>query len=64
MIQEFINTKQAAALTGLSKAWFEWKRWQGGDQPPYLRVGRGILYERERLIEWFRARQVTPGEGA
>jgi predicted DNA-binding transcriptional regulator AlpA len=63
MEQPLLTTKQAATLVGVSVAWFEKRRWEGTDQPPYIRIGRTVRYDRGALMRWCRDRQVTPGQG-
>lgn len=49
---EFLTTKEAAALMRMSPAWFEKCRWQGIG-PPYLKCGRSVRYVRRQLLEWW-----------
>lgn len=49
---EMLTTKEAAALTRLSCAWFERKRWEGAG-PPYYRTGRSIRYMKRELLAWW-----------
>lgn len=59
-----LTVKQAAAMTGMSVAWFDDGRWRGSG-PPYLRIARrAIRYDREALLSWFRAKEVRPGDMA
>ncbi|MFN3960568.1 MAG: helix-turn-helix transcriptional regulator [Parvularculaceae bacterium] len=54
---EFIDTKKAAELTGLSKQFFECGRSKGDpNQPRWIKVGRRVLYSRSELIAWMRHR--------
>ena len=58
-----LTTKQAAAMTGMSEAWFTDARYYGKG-PPYLRIPRKAdRNDREVVLTWFRARTVTPGAG-
>lgn len=55
---EYLNTKQTAAYTGLSVGFFEMGRSRGAqDQPPYHRVGRRIVYKRSEVDEWMDGRK-------
>ena len=55
---EYLNTKQAAAYTGLSVGFFEMGRSRGAqDQPAYHRVGRRIVYKRSELDAWLDTRK-------
>jgi predicted DNA-binding transcriptional regulator AlpA len=61
--QVLLDSKQAATLTGLSASWFERRRCTGTpEQPPYIRIGRNIRYERGALLRWFQSRVIAPGE--
>lgn len=64
MERTLLTTKEASTLTGMSVAWFEQKRWLGTEQPPYIRIGRSVRYDRKTLLGWCKARQVAPGKGA
>ena len=55
---ELLTTKEAAALTKMSVAWFERARWDGSG-PPYLKPGRSVRYVKRELLEWLSARRVT-----
>lgn len=52
-----LTEKQAANLTGFSRAWFFVRR-RRNDGPPYIKVGGtkgAVRYDREALLSWFRA---------
>ena len=49
--QEYLNTKQAAELFGLSGSWLTKLR-MGGGGSPHLKVGRRVLYERSEFERW------------
>ena len=52
MHETWIDEKDAAKLTGLSRYWFQAKRYKGGG-PPYQKFGRSVRYWLPRLVEWF-----------
>lgn len=55
--EEYMTTAQVAAMTGLSKSYFEVARHHGSeDQPPYMRVGRRIVYKRSEVEGWLAGR--------
>jgi helix-turn-helix protein len=49
--QEYLNTKQAAELYGLSESWLTKLRVFGGGSP-HLKVRRRVLYERSEFERW------------
>jgi predicted DNA-binding transcriptional regulator AlpA len=50
--EEFLSTREAAALTKLSVTWFEKQRCQERG-PPYIRFGRTVRYLKSELLAWF-----------
>jgi hypothetical protein len=57
-----MNEKEAADLLRLRPSTLQnWRVLGGG--PPFLRLGGGkkgrILYDRDRLVEWARSRELT-----
>ena len=55
---EYLNTKEVADLTGLSKAFFEIGRSHSSpDQPPYHKIGRRVLYRRADVMKWLETRR-------
>jgi predicted DNA-binding transcriptional regulator AlpA len=55
---EYLTTRQVAELTGLSVQFFEMGRSRdAGDQPPYCRVGRRIVYRRSDVEQWLASRK-------
>ncbi|WP_162313710.1 helix-turn-helix domain-containing protein [Pseudoxanthomonas yeongjuensis] len=52
MQDEFLTTREAAALTKMSAAWYEKARWQKRG-PPFLRKGRAVRYLRSELMNWW-----------
>lgn len=56
MQPQLLNTKQAAALIGMSVAFLERDRWAGA-QIPYIKVGaRAVRYRESDLIEHINSR--------
>jgi predicted DNA-binding transcriptional regulator AlpA len=53
----YCNEKEAAHLTGLSKSWFQRKRWEGGG-PPYSKIGNSVRYKLGDLIAWLELNRV------
>ncbi len=51
-----VDTRQAAELIGMSKRTLE--KWRGeGTGPPFLKLGRRVLYSVADLEEWLRSRR-------
>jgi predicted DNA-binding transcriptional regulator AlpA len=46
--------KQAAPILGLSVAWLQRKRWEGGG-PPYIKYGRAVRYRKSELLAYIEA---------
>jgi predicted DNA-binding transcriptional regulator AlpA len=56
----FLDTREAARLTGLSRQFFECGRSTGShNQPRHYKIGRRVLYRRSELLEWVRRRAET-----
>ena len=51
---KLLNQKQVAEIIGLSEAWLERKRWEGGGIP-YRKLGRCVRYDEHDVIEWIQA---------
>ena len=49
---ELLTTREAAALTKMSVAWYERQRWQGTG-PAYRKIGRSVRYLRSELLVWW-----------
>lgn len=49
-----LRTREAASFTGLSKSTLEKLR-VSGNGPPYIRVGRVVLYDPDDLDRWLAA---------
>jgi predicted DNA-binding transcriptional regulator AlpA len=54
-----LHETQAAKLLGLSPAWLQRKRWEGGG-PVYVKHGRAVRYEHAAIEEWIASHRVTP----
>jgi predicted DNA-binding transcriptional regulator AlpA len=46
-----LNEKEAASLIGLSPAWFQRKRWEGGG-PVFVKLDRAVRYRERDLLAW------------
>jgi predicted DNA-binding transcriptional regulator AlpA len=56
----YLDTREAARLTGLSRQFFECGRSAGSpNQPRHYKIGRRVLYRRSEIIEWVRRRAET-----
>jgi len=53
-MERLLTEQEAASLYGLSPAWFQKKRWQGGG-PRFVRVGRAIRYREQDLRDFLEA---------
>ena len=52
----FVDTRQAAELIGMSKRTLE--KWRvEGNGPPFLKLGRRVLYSRADLKAWLLSRR-------
>ena len=58
---EFLTTREAAALTKMSVAWFERERWARRG-PPFLKAGRSVRYLKSDLLAWWSQRRFSSGE--
>ena len=54
-LPEYLNTRQAAAYTGMSRQWFDIARMKG-DGPPFIKVGRAVRYHKPTLDAWLAER--------
>jgi hypothetical protein len=55
---DMMNAAMAAVFTGLAVATLAKLRCLGGG-PPYLKLGRKVLYRRADLADWLSARRVA-----
>jgi hypothetical protein len=53
-----LDTQSASAIYGLSVSFLNKRRVQGGG-PPYLKVGRKVLYNEAKFEEWLAAQERT-----
>lgn len=51
---KLLNQKQVSEIIGLSEAWLERKRWEGGGIP-YRKLGRAVRYDERDVIAWIEA---------
>jgi predicted DNA-binding transcriptional regulator AlpA len=51
---KLLNQKQVSEILGLSEAWLERKRWEGGGIP-YRKLGRSVRYDELDVINWINA---------
>jgi predicted DNA-binding transcriptional regulator AlpA len=51
LTNNLIHERDAARILGLSVAWLQRKRWEGGG-PPYIKIGRAVRYDRDALLRW------------
>ena len=51
-----LTTREAAAFTKMSVAWFERKRYEGEGGPPYRKRGRSVRYLKSELLAWWAER--------
>lgn len=55
-MERFISETEASSRYGRSRAWFQRKRWDGTG-PEFVKVdGGSVLYDVEKLEEWFGGR--------
>lgn len=64
----FSDEKQIEQMTdgALKVSWLQQARWKGNG-PPYIKLGRRVMYERQAVIDWLRQRSrtsTTDKEGA
>jgi hypothetical protein len=53
-----ITETEAAARTGMSKFWFQRKRWEGGG-PEYRKIGNRVFYVVVQLDRYFENRTMS-----
>jgi predicted DNA-binding transcriptional regulator AlpA len=49
--REFVDTRELARITGISKSTWD-KRRLTGDTPPYIKLGRSVRYRLRTATEW------------
>ena len=54
----FLLEQEAAEVLRLERGTLQNKRLRG-DGPPFLKVGSRVLYDRQALVDWARARSRT-----
>lgn len=58
LTNNLIPERDAARILGLSIAWLQRKRWEGGG-PPYIKIGRAVRYDRDALLRWIDEHRVS-----
>lgn len=53
-----VSEAMAAEMVSMSIDWLKLRRYMG-DGPPFIRLGRRIRYDRDKLLTWFAAREVA-----
>lgn len=57
-MEKLLTTKEVAALTGLSRSWFEHQRWlQSQAGPKWVKLGRAVRYRRADVEQWLEAKR-------
>lgn len=57
--KRYLDTKAASEYTGISYSTLEKGRIFGGDYPPFLKIGRKVLYDINTLDAWMASHQRT-----
>ncbi len=57
--KQYINEHDAAKMTGLSVSTLRMHRYQAKGLP-YIKVGRSVRYDPERVQEYMQAREIVP----
>ena len=56
---EFLTVEEAAKLLRTPRSQLDqWRFYQAG--PPYVKLRRRVIYPRDDLMRWLRARKVVP----
>jgi predicted DNA-binding transcriptional regulator AlpA len=51
MTYRLLTEKEASPLVGMSIAWLQRKRWEGGG-PPYIKYDHAVRYREADLLAW------------
>ncbi len=54
MSNRVLTEKDAAPILGMSVAWLQRKRWEGGG-PPYVKFDRAVRYRESDLNAWIKS---------
>ncbi len=54
MADNLLKEQDAAPIVGMSVAWLQRKRWEGGG-PPYVKYDRAVRYRESDLLTWIEA---------
>lgn len=52
-----LTTEQAEKFTGLSRRTLEKRRITTSNDPPFLKIGRAVRYERDVLARWLESKR-------
>lgn len=55
-LSSYINESEASKMTGMSIAWFQRDRWQGGGIP-FVKMERAVRYKVSDLIDFMESRK-------
>jgi len=58
LFEELLEQDEAARLIRHSPRTLERQRW-AGTGPPFLKIGRKVLYDRQELLAWARSHRRT-----
>lgn len=61
--RRLVRDADLAEYTGIPRGtWLDWRYRRIG--PPYIKVGRHVLYDADEVDRWLAARRVLPGGAA
>jgi len=61
---EFLTPREVSDLIRVPVSSMAVHRCLRHDHPPYLKVGRKIIYKKTDVLEWLESHRVTPAGGA
>lgn len=61
---EYMTPREVAELIRKPVSSLAVDRCQRRDHPPYLKIGRKILYNKSEVLAWLESHRVTPAGGA
>jgi len=56
--ERWVDEKEASRITGMSRHWFQRKRWAGGGIA-YTKIDRACRYKVSDIIAWMDGRRTT-----
>lgn len=56
MGKKFLSQKEVSELTGFTVGFFNQRRCDGKDLPPYIKIGRKILYPEDLFYAWLESK--------